>query len=110
MCARSRRRWPSWGRAQGAAAVADVAIPAGWDESRGNAPALNRRFDFPAYRATRDFLDRLADLSEAEDYYPNLGFGTTHVNVTINARDGSALGEADVRFAAAVDALYQDMA
>lgn len=89
--------------------MADVALPDGWDEAKGKSPALSRRFDFPAYRQTREFLDKLADLSEQEGYYPNLGFGTTHVNVTIDARDGAALGEADVRFAHAVDAVYQGL-
>ena len=56
-------------------------------------PPLNWRFEFATYGATRVFLDLLADLSKREDYYPNLNFGKTYVNVSMDAESQAALGE-----------------
>ncbi len=60
--------------------------------------SLFRRFQFQSYSETRAFLDRLAALSEETDLYPDLGFGTKHVNVTIHAFSGG-LGERESNFA-----------
>lgn len=48
---------------------------------------LERRIEFPNYDATRDFLDFTGDLSEREDFYPDLNFGSTHVSMTIQIED-----------------------
>jgi pterin-4a-carbinolamine dehydratase len=73
------------------------ATPDGW--KRVERPlSLFRRFQFQSYSETRDFLDRLAALSEEADLYPDLGFGTKHVNVTIHAFRGN-LGERETEFA-----------
>lgn len=73
--------------------------PEGWT-AVARPPSLFRRFDFESYAQTRAFLDRLATLSERTGLYPDLSFGTKHVNVTIRAPDGGAVGEAEHRFAA----------
>ena len=76
-----------------------------WEERKRPA-RLDRRYVFADYRTLRDFLDRAADLSEQENLYPDLGFGRDYVNVTIHAPEGEdALGEAERRFAAQLDAL-----
>jgi len=48
---------------------------------------LERRIEFPDYDATREFLDFTGDLSEREDFYPDMNFGSTHVSMTINIED-----------------------
>jgi len=48
---------------------------------------LERRIEFPDYDATRDFLDFTADLSESEDFYPDMNFASTHVSMTIQIED-----------------------
>lgn len=78
----------------------------GW-EVREKPPMLFRRFEFGAYAATRAFLDALEGLSKEQGYYPDLSFATKHVNVTVQARDGKALGSADYEFAARVSDLAQ---
>lgn len=50
---------------------------------------FNQRFDFGSYTQTRHFLDELADLSKREDYYPDVSFGKTYVNISIDG-DGQA--------------------
>lgn len=68
-------------------------------------PCLFRRFTFANYAATRAFLDRLAALSEQTGCYPDIGFGPTYANITINAADGKALSTADVALARRVGGL-----
>ena len=69
---------------------------------------LECRFEFESYDATRDFLDKLGDHSEATQRFPDISFGRTYVNITIRPEDDGAeaqLSEADRDFAAEIDAL-----
>lgn len=76
-----------------------------WQE-RSRPPRLERRYQFENYEKLRDFLDRAADLSEAEDYYPDMGFGRDYVNITIHVDDDAdALSEDQRQFAIKLDAL-----
>ena len=68
-------------------------------------PTLNRRFDFGSYADTRHFLDQMADLSRREDYYPNLSFGKTYVNISIDAEGQAALAERNSSFTSEMEAL-----
>ena len=68
-------------------------------------PPLNWRFEFATYSATRDFLDLLADLSKRDDYYPNINFGKTYVNVSIDAEGQAALGAREAAFIEEMKAL-----
>ena len=77
-------------------------LSAAW-EQRDKPASLSRRLAFPSYAETRRFLDRLAALSEREGYYPSSSFGTTYVNITIDARDGKAISPADIAFAHEID-------
>ncbi len=82
-----------------------VETPQGW-ESRGKPPVLFRRFNFERYSETRDFLDAVAALSEKTGLHPqNINFGATYVNITLEAADGAALGDAEVDFALQVNQL-----
>jgi pterin-4a-carbinolamine dehydratase len=77
----------------------------GW-ERRHKPPTLFRRFTFERYAQTRDFLDALAAAGQACGLHPqNINFGTTYVNVTLAADDGSPLSEAEEAFARRIAAL-----
>jgi pterin-4a-carbinolamine dehydratase len=76
-------------------------VPEGWN-SVGPGGSLCRRFEFEAYAATRDFLDRLAGLSERLGRYPDLSFGKRHVNVTIHGEAERADAASLAEFASAV--------
>lgn len=84
----------------------DMNVPEGWRHHERPAH-LFRRFEFGTYGDTRAFLDRLAALSEETGYYPDIGFGKTHANITIHARDAVAIGAQDVDFARRVSGLEQ---
>lgn len=81
----------------------EQALASGWQVHQRPAQ-LTRRLDFSSYSETRAFLDRLAELSERTDLFPNLNFGRTHVSVSIAARN-EALTQEEVDFALQVDAL-----
>lgn len=78
-----------------------------WQE-RNRPLRLERRYEFQDYSALRDFLDRAADLSEQEGFYPDMGFGRDYVNITIHVDEGeNALGENQHRFAQQLDTLAE---
>ncbi len=80
-------------------------LPEGW-EARGKPANLFRRFEFARYGETRAFLDALAALSEETGTHPqNINFGTTYVNITLEAVAGGHPGELEYAFAARVNAL-----
>ncbi len=82
-----------------------VDLPEGW-EARGTPPNLFRRFEFARYGETRAFLDALAALTEETGLHPqNINFGTTYVNITLEAAEGQAMGEREFGFASRVNAL-----
>ena len=66
---------------------------------------LNKRYEFGSYAETRDFLDQMADLSKREDYYPNVSFGKTYVNISIDDEGQTALQQRKSTFIADMDAL-----
>ena len=79
--------------------------PEGW-ETRGKPPTLFRRFTFGNYTATRAFLDALAELSEETGVHPqNINFGTTYVNITLEAEDGKDLTQKEHALATRIDEL-----
>jgi pterin-4a-carbinolamine dehydratase len=78
--------------------------PEGWTEVE-QPPLLYRRFEFAAYPEARAFLARLADLSQETGLYPDLSFGRTHVNVTVDCSEGAAVGAEEREFVARADAL-----
>ena len=76
-----------------------------WQE-RKRPVCLERRFEFDSYDATRDFLDRLGEHSEATQRFPDISFGRTYVNITLRPDDEAAvLSDVDRAFAAEIDAL-----
>lgn len=83
--------------------MTDSKLNAEWKKVQ-RPPSLTRSFQFDSYADMRHFLDELADLSEASDYYPNLNFTRTHVNVNIQS-NGDKLASREYRFAEQADAI-----
>ena len=46
---------------------------------------LERRIEFDDYEATRVFLERLNELSESSNRFPDISFGRTYVNLTLRS-------------------------
>jgi len=68
-------------------------------------PPFNQRFDFGSYGETRLFLDQMADLSKREGYYPDVSFGKTYVNISIDGAGQADLSERKSGFIADMQAL-----
>ncbi len=67
---------------------------------------LERRIEFSDYDQTRDFLDRAAEISEAEGFYPDLSFSRTHVSLALHVDEGETeLGEKLFRYAQLIDVI-----
>jgi pterin-4a-carbinolamine dehydratase len=73
-------------------------LPDGW-KPVSSPPSLFRRYEFGSYSQTREFLDRLALLSEETRIYPDLGFARGYVNITIRGADGQMPGPSEVDYA-----------
>jgi 4a-hydroxytetrahydrobiopterin dehydratase len=78
---------------------ATLPLPAGW-KPVSHPPMLFCRFEFDNYAATREFLDQLMVLSEETKLFPDLGFGKTHVNVSIHGPGGKMPGPVEIEYAA----------
>ncbi|MEB3199409.1 MAG: 4a-hydroxytetrahydrobiopterin dehydratase [Synechococcaceae cyanobacterium] len=67
---------------------------------------LECRLEFDDYDSTRLFLEKLESLSEQTGRFPDISFGRTYVNLTVRPEaEDAPLGDAEHRFAAAVDEL-----
>ncbi len=76
-----------------------------WNK-RSRPERLERRLEFSSYEMTRDFLDRLGELCEAKKRFPDISFGKTYVNLTLQPKDNEIdLTENDMKFASDVDKL-----
>ena len=81
-----------------------------WNE-RSRPIRLERRFEFSTYELTRDFLDRLGELSEKRKRFPDISFGKTYVNLTLQPESeekDAPLSEDDITFASEVDGLTEN--
>ena len=79
-----------------------------WKE-RKRPNRLEKQYQFEDYEALRDFLDLAAELSEKEEYYPDMGFGRDYVNVTIHSPDDSDdVTDEQRQFAVQLDTLFNE--
>lgn len=79
-----------------------------WKE-RKRPNRLEKQYQFEDYEALRDFLDRAAEISEKQEYYPDMGFGRDYVNVTIHApEDSEAVTDEQRQFAEQLDTLFNE--
>ncbi len=78
-----------------------------WQE-RVRPVRLERRYEFKDYSTLRDFLDKAAELSEEIDLFPDMGFGSDYVNITIHLEeDVETISETQHQFAAKLDTLAE---
>ncbi len=78
-------------------------------ETRAPKP-LYRRFEFESYSRTREFLDRLAELSESCGFYPNIDFATNYVRIGIDGDDQAYLLEHGSNFISDMEGLAEELA
>jgi pterin-4a-carbinolamine dehydratase len=83
-----------------------LAIPDGW-KSVASPPSLFKRYEFASYAETREFLDRLALLSEETGLFPDLGFGKTYANVTLRGSGTAKPSAPEIAYAGRANTMAQ---
>ena len=76
--------------------LADADYPEGWNEARG---ALQRGFRFENFREAVSFVNRLADLAEAENHHPDITISWNAVTVRFWTHTKRAITERDIELA-----------
>jgi pterin-4a-carbinolamine dehydratase len=76
-----------------------------WKQSR-NGLSLEVKYIFEGYSTLRDFLDEVANVTEAENIHPNMSFGRDYASLIIHAA-GEGLSEAERALTEKIDLIYQ---
>ena len=76
--------------------------PAGWNEVDG---ALQRGFRFADFKEAIGFVNRLAELAEAEGHHPDIAISWNAVTVRWRTHSRQAITERDVAMAEKTDRL-----
>jgi 4a-hydroxytetrahydrobiopterin dehydratase len=87
-----------------AAVAALVASLPGWtlaDEGK----AIVRRFRFPEFEATMNFLNALADVARKHDHHPDMKVGYNYCEVLFTTHDAGGLTSLDATCARAAQAI-----
>jgi 4a-hydroxytetrahydrobiopterin dehydratase len=76
--------------------------PEGWNEVEG---ALEREFGFPDFRSAMAFVNRVAELAEAENHHPDIAIHYNRVTLRWWTHTAGDITERDRQLAAKTDAL-----
>ena len=76
--------------------------PDGWSEVDG---ALERTFELPTFRDAIAFVNRVADLAEAEDHHPDIAVSYRNVTLRWWTHTAGGITDRDRELAAATAAL-----
>jgi 4a-hydroxytetrahydrobiopterin dehydratase len=76
-----------------------------WSESEDG---LRRTIEFPSFRDAIGFVDRVADLAEAENHHPDLDVRYRKVTVTWTTHSAGGVTERDRALAVRTDELLAD--
>jgi 4a-hydroxytetrahydrobiopterin dehydratase len=79
-----------------------VSVPSGWAEARD---ALEREFSFESYRAGVEFVNRVAELADAENHHPDLDLRYKKVVVRWSTHSAGGVTDRDRELASRTDAL-----
>ncbi|MBW3592546.1 MAG: 4a-hydroxytetrahydrobiopterin dehydratase [Actinobacteria bacterium] len=79
-----------------------MSVPEGWRERHG---ALERELTFDGFSAAIAFVNRLADLAEAEDHHPDIAISYKRVTVRWTTHSASGITDRDREMAARTNQL-----
>ena len=75
----------------------------GWEAVDGR--QLKKGYAFKDFRGALEFVNRIAEVAEAEGHHPDICFGWGRAEITIWTHDIGGLSENDFILAAKIDAL-----
>ena len=79
-----------------------MAEPDAWDESTG---ALERTFEFPGFPEAIAFVNRVAELAEAENHHPDIAISYKQVTLRWWTHTAGGITDRDRALAARTDEL-----
>ena len=94
-------------RLDAVAAQALVASLPGWALA-ADGKSISRRFNFPDFQATMLYVNRLADVANANDHHPDLKVGYNYCEVMFTTHDADGLTELDASCARAAQQLADE--
>jgi 4a-hydroxytetrahydrobiopterin dehydratase len=74
-----------------------VSSPAGWNEVDG---ALEREFELPSFADAIAFVNRVAELAEAENHHPDIAISYKRVTLRWTTHSAGGITERDRELAA----------
>ncbi len=78
----------------------------GWRVEPG-VPELRKRYKFPSFTDTVDFVNRMAELAESEGHHPDFCVRYTILDVSLTTHAIGGLSENDFILAAKIDQLHE---
>jgi len=77
----------------------------GLDGWLAESDVLMKRFEFPNFAASLDFVNKVGALAEAADHHPDVKFGWGYAEFAMTTHDRGGLTEFDFDLARKIDAL-----
>ena len=77
----------------------------GLDGWLAESDVLMKRFEFPNFAASLDFVNKVGALAEAGDHHPDVKFGWGYAEFAMTTHDRGGLTEFDFDLARKIDAL-----
>lgn len=66
---------------------------------------IMKRFEFPNFAASLDFVNKVGELAEAADHHPDVKFGWGYAEFAMTTHDRGGLTEFDFDLARRIDSL-----
>lgn len=79
-----------------------MSVPDGWQERD---EALEREFEFPSFPDAIAFVNRVAELAEAEDHHPDIAVSYRRVTLRWTTHSAGGITDRDRALAAETDTL-----
>lgn len=72
----------------------------GWEHNDGR---LTKRFTFPDFAHSLEFVNKVAALAEAAEHHPDIEFGWGYAKLTLTTHDRGGVTDFDTSLAAKID-------
>ena len=77
----------------------------GLDGWLAESDVIMKRFEFPNFAASLDFVNKVGALAEAADHHPDVKFGWGYAEIAMTTHDRGGLTKFDFDLARKIDAL-----
>ena len=80
----------------------------GWDvtKSKKETYFLEKNFKFKNFKTSKNFIDKVGEISENENHHPEISFGWGYARIAITTHAIEGLSENDFILAAKIDQIF----